>query len=54
VWAGVHHFVDLLAIAVRDLHPEQVFVLRLDKSKAKKIADVDDSGMQVSGITAQA
>ncbi len=42
-------FVELLAVAVRGLRPEQVFVPLLDESKARKILNVDDVGMQVSG-----
>ncbi len=42
-------FVELLAVSVRGLRPEQVFVPLLDESKAKKIRNVDDVGMQVSG-----
>ena len=42
-------FVELLAVSVRGLHPEQVFVPLLDETKAKKIRNVDDVGMQVSG-----
>ena len=46
-------FVELLAVAIRGLHPEQVFVPLLDATKAKKILSVDDVGMQVSGGPAQ-
>lgn len=42
-------FVELLAVAIRGLHLEQVFVPVLDESKAKKMVNVDDVGMQVSG-----
>ena len=42
-------FVELLAVAIRGLKPEQVFVPLLDETKAKKIVNVDDVGMQVSG-----
>lgn len=42
-------FVDLLAIAVRGLHLEQVYVPLLDEGKAKKLHEVPDAGMQVSG-----
>ena len=42
-------FVELLAVAVRGLHVEQVFVPLLDEAKAKKIQNVEDVGMQVSG-----
>jgi hypothetical protein len=41
-------FVELLAVAVRGLHLEQVFVPLLDESKAKIIKNVDNVGMQVS------
>jgi hypothetical protein len=41
-------FVELLAIAVRGLHPEQVYVPLLDESKAKLLHEVPDAGMQVS------
>jgi hypothetical protein len=41
-------FVELLAIAVRGLHYEQVFVPYLDEVKAKKLHEVPDAGMQVS------
>ena len=46
-------FVELLAIAVRGLHPEQVFVPLLDEPKAKVIHNVDDVGMQVSAKAAK-
>jgi len=42
-------FVELLAIAIRGLHAEQVFVPLLDETKAQKIVNVDSVGMQVSG-----
>jgi len=42
-------FIELLAVAIRGLHPEQVFVPLLDETNAKKIINVDDIGMQVSG-----
>ena len=42
-------FVELLAVAVRGLHVEQVFVPLLDETKAQKIQFVEDVGMQVSG-----
>lgn len=42
-------FVELLAIAIRGLRCEQVFVPLLDETKAKKIVNIDDVGMQVSG-----
>jgi hypothetical protein len=41
-------FVELLAIAVRGLHYEQVFVPYLDEAKARKLHEVEDAGMQVS------
>ncbi|MFA4860353.1 DUF2124 domain-containing protein [Methanoregula sp.] len=41
-------FVELLAIAVRGLHLEQVYVPLLDEGKAKKLYEVPDAGMQVS------
>jgi len=41
-------FAELLAIAVRGLHYEQVFVPYLDEVKAKKLHEVPDAGMQVS------
>ena len=44
-------FVELLAIAIRNLHAEQVFVPLLDESKARKIVNVDNVGMQVCGDT---
>jgi len=46
-------FVELLAVAVRGLHLEQVFVPLLDEAKAKKIQFVEDVGMQVSGGPAE-
>jgi hypothetical protein len=46
-------FVELLAIAVRGLFPEQVFVPLLDEPKAKVIHNVEDVGMQVSAKAAQ-
>lgn len=42
-------FVELLAIAIRGLRTDQVFVPLLDETKAKKIVNIDDVGMQVSG-----
>jgi len=41
-------FVELLAIAIRGLHLEQVYVPLLDEEKAKKLHEVPDAGMQVS------
>ncbi len=41
-------FVELLAIAIRGLHYEQVFVPYLDEAKARKLHEVADIGMQVS------
>jgi len=45
-------FIELLAIAVRGYGYEQVFVPLLDESKAKKIHEVPDIGMQVSAVPA--
>jgi hypothetical protein len=42
-------FVELLAVAVRGLHAEQVFVPLLDETKAQKIVSIGDIGMQVAG-----
>ena len=42
-------FVELLAVAIRGLHLNQVFVPLLDESKARAIRDVPDVGMQASG-----
>ncbi|MCK9631084.1 MAG: DUF2124 domain-containing protein [Methanoregula sp.] len=42
-------FIEFNAVAVRGLHVEQVFVPLLDETKAKKIQNVEDVGMQVSG-----
>ncbi|MGA2918742.1 DUF2124 domain-containing protein [Methanoregula sp.] len=42
-------FVELLAVAVRGLHADQVFVPLLDETKAQKIVSIEDIGMQVSG-----
>ena len=44
--------VELLAIAVRGLHYDQVFVPYLEEAKAKKLYEVADAGMQVSGEAA--
>jgi hypothetical protein len=41
-------FVQLLAIAIRGLHLEQVYVPLLDEVKAGKLHEVADAGMQVS------
>jgi hypothetical protein len=41
-------FVELLAIAVRGQHVEQVYVPLLDEAKARKLHEVADAGMQVS------
>lgn len=38
-------FVELLAVVVRGLRFEQVFVPQLDESKAKVIQNVGDAGM---------
>ena len=45
-------FVELLAMAVRGYGYEQVFVPLLDESKARKIHEVPDVGMQVSAVPA--
>jgi len=45
-------FVELLAIAVRGMHLEQVYVPLLDEEKAKKLSEVPDVGMQVSSESA--
>jgi len=42
-------FVELLAVAIRGLHLEQVFVPLLDETKAQKIVNIDKIGMQVRG-----
>jgi len=42
-------FIELLGVAIRGLKAEQVFVPVLDETKAKKIVNVPDVGMQVSG-----
>jgi len=42
-------FIELLAVAVRGLHAEQVFVPLLDETKAQKIVSIEDIGMQISG-----
>jgi len=42
-------FVELLAVAIRSLPLEQVYVPLLDESKAKKIHEVPDVGMQIGG-----
>jgi len=39
-------FVELLAFAVRSLEPEQVFVPYTDESRAVRIANIEDVGMQ--------
>ena len=41
-------FIELLGFAIRGSKAEQVFVPLTDESKAKKIAAVQDVGMQVS------
>jgi len=41
-------FVELLAMAVRGLHYEQVFVPYLDETKARRLHEIPDTGMQVS------
>ena len=40
-------FAELLAFALRSLEFEQVFVPFVDESKAKKISQIEDVGMQV-------
>jgi hypothetical protein len=40
-------FVELLGFAIRDLHLAQVFVPFVDESRAKKIIQVVDTGMQI-------
>jgi hypothetical protein len=40
-------FVELLAVAIRSLPLEQVYVPLLDESKAKMIHEVPDVGMQI-------
>jgi len=45
-------FVELLAVAVRGLHLQQVFVPLLDETKAKLLHDVPDVGMQADGSSA--
>jgi hypothetical protein len=42
-------FVELLAISLRGSKATQVFAPLLDETKAKKIENVDDVGMQVCG-----
>ena len=46
-------FVELLAIGIRGLKAEQVFVPLLDEKKAKKLQNVQDIGMQVIGGPAE-
>lgn len=41
-------FVELLALAVRGLHYEQVFVPYLEESRARLLHEIADTGMQVS------
>jgi hypothetical protein len=45
-------FVELLAVAVRGSHYEQVFVPLLDEKKARVIHEVPDTGMQISTLPA--
>lgn len=45
-------FIELLAIGIRGLKAEQIFVPLLEESKAKKIQNVPDIGMQVNGGSA--
>ena len=42
-------FVELLAISIRSLPVEQVFVPLLDEARAQRLCDVPDVGMQVCG-----
>lgn len=42
-------FVELLAISIRGMRLEQVYVPLLDESKAKILHEVPEVGMQVSG-----
>jgi hypothetical protein len=42
-------FVELLAISIRSFPVEQLYVPLLDESKAKKICEIPDVGMQVCG-----
>ncbi|MCK9580466.1 MAG: DUF2124 domain-containing protein [Methanoregula sp.] len=42
-------FVELLAISIRSLPVEQVYVPLLDEAKGQRLRDVPDVGMQVSG-----
>lgn len=42
-------FVELLAVSIRGFPLEQVYVPLLDESRAQKIVNVPDVGMQVSG-----
>jgi hypothetical protein len=46
-------FVELLALAIRGCHLEQVYVPLLDETKAQILCDIPDVGMQVSGGPAQ-
>jgi hypothetical protein len=46
-------FVELLAIAVRGLHIQQVFVPLLDEPKAKYLQDVANVGMQAAAPPAR-
>jgi len=41
-------FIELLGFVIRDIPVEQVFVPLLDETKARKIKQVPDVGMQVS------
>ncbi|HVP95040.1 MAG TPA: DUF2124 domain-containing protein [Methanoregulaceae archaeon] len=43
-------FVELLAVAVRGQHYEQVYVPLLEEMKAKILHEVPDAGMQVSNV----
>jgi hypothetical protein len=42
-------FIELLAVAVRGLNLQQVFVPLLEETKARTINNVEDVGMQVNG-----
>jgi len=43
-------FIELLAVSLRGLGFEQVFVPLLDETKAKIIHEIPDVGMQISGL----
>ena len=42
-------FVELLAMSIRGMYLEQIFVPLLEVSKAKKIIEIPDVGMQMCG-----